>query len=507
MSAQPLPGILASLAPVLDHYGYLAVGGFILVEDFGIPLPGETILIAAAVYAGSGRLSVVAVGLIALVAAIIGDNIGYAIGYFGGRALVLRFGKYVHLTSERLEKAEGFFQRYGGVVVAGARFVEGLRQANGIVAGTIRMRWPKFLLFNAIGAALWVTVWVSIGYLAGSHITPIYNTITRYALYLLIALAIVAAALITRAVVRRRRRTQDATNTGDARKTGATPDTGTAPMGEDDAMAPQYGPHRWSAGYHDTGHNAALRGATFMVSDLAGAKFIDCDMRQVKIVDSWLVDVSVSGYLSNFVVNDVDVTAFVAAELDRRHPERVQLREMQTADDYRAMWGTVERLWSETTARAERLPAQALDERVGDEWSFVETMRHLIFITDSWASRTVRDVPMPYHPFGLPQTAYAPADAASLGIDLAARPTFAEVMTVRAGRMATVRGIVGSLTDTELGRICTLSPAPGYPEESRTVGDCLAVLMEEESEHHRFAVRDLAVLEETGRSGRSGLII
>ena len=206
MSAQPLPGILASLAPVLNQYGYLAVGGFVLLEDFGIPVPGETILIAAAVYAGSGRLSIIGVALVAMLAAIIGDNIGYAIGHFGGRTLVLRFGKYVHLTSERLDKAERFFDRYGGWVVAGARFVEGLRQANGIVAGTIRMPWLKFLAFNAIGAALWVSVWASIGYLAGGHITVIYDTITRYSLYFLIALVVVVAALVVRAVVRRRRR-------------------------------------------------------------------------------------------------------------------------------------------------------------------------------------------------------------------------------------------------------------------------------------------------------------
>jgi membrane protein DedA with SNARE-associated domain len=206
MSAQPLPGILASLAPVLNHYGYLAVGGFVLLEDFGIPVPGETILIAAAVYAGSGQLSIIGVALVAVLAAIIGDNIGYAIGYFGGRTLVLRFGRYVHLTSERLDKAERFFDRYGGLVVAGARFVEGLRQANGIVAGTIRMHWLKFLAFNALGAALWVGVWASIGYLAGGHITVIYNTITRYSLYFLIALVVVVAALVVRAVVRRRRR-------------------------------------------------------------------------------------------------------------------------------------------------------------------------------------------------------------------------------------------------------------------------------------------------------------
>jgi membrane protein DedA with SNARE-associated domain len=205
MSAQPLPGLLEHLAPVLDHYGYLAVGGFIMLEDFGIPVPGETILIAAAAYAGAGRLNIVAVGLVAVVAAMAGDNIGYAVGFFGGRALVLRFGKYVGLTSQRLDKAEGFFDRYGGVVVAGARFIEGLRQANGIVAGTIRMPWPRFLIFNTLGAVLWVGAWASVGYLAGGHITAIYDTVSRYSLYLLIALAVVVAALIIRVVVRRHR--------------------------------------------------------------------------------------------------------------------------------------------------------------------------------------------------------------------------------------------------------------------------------------------------------------
>jgi membrane protein DedA with SNARE-associated domain len=202
MSAQPLPGLLAQLAPVLDHYGYLAVGGFIMLEDFGVPVPGETILIAAAVYAGAGRLNIVAVGLIAVLAAMVGDNIGYAVGFFGGRALVLRWGRYVGLTSGRLDRAEGFFARYGGAVVAGARFLEGLRQANGIVAGTVRMPWLRFAAFNALGAALWVSVWASVGYLAGGHITAIYNTVSSYSLYLLIALAIVVAALTTLATLR-----------------------------------------------------------------------------------------------------------------------------------------------------------------------------------------------------------------------------------------------------------------------------------------------------------------
>jgi hypothetical protein len=264
-------------------------------------------------------------------------------------------------------------------------------------------------------------------------------------------------------------------------------------------MAPQYGPHRWSAGYHDDGSNAAFRGARFMVADLTGARFTDCDMREVKIVDSYLVDVDVSGWVANFAVNGVDVTGYVAAELDRRHPERVQLRQLASAGDFRAMWDTVERLWSEDVARARRLPEAALQERVDGEWSFTETLRHLIYIADSWASRTVLDEPMPFHRLGLPQTAYAPADAAALGMDLAARPSFEEVLSVRGERMAVVRAIVAGLTDGELERLCARSPAPGYPEEARPVGECLSVVMEEECEHHRYAVRDLAVLEERGR--------
>ena len=103
--------------------------------------------------------------------------------------------------------------------------------------------------------------------------------------------------------------------------------------------------------------------------------------------------------------------------------------------------------------------------------------------------------PMPYHPFGLPQPGITPADAAALGIDLDARPPLAEVLDVRGTRMALVRDIVDGLTDDDLERVCPRLPAPGYPEEARSVGLCLGVVMREECEHSRYAVRDLAVLE------------
>jgi membrane protein DedA with SNARE-associated domain len=199
-----LPGFLATLAPLLDHWGYLAVGFLLFVEDFGVPAPGETVLIAASVYAGAGRLNIVAVGLIGFAAAVLGDNLGYAIGRLGGRTLVLRFGRYVFLTEKRLEKAEAFFTRHGGKIVTVARFIEGLRQANGIIAGLTKMPWPRFVAFNALGAALWVGTWTSVGYLAGNHIGTIYTEVNRYALYLLAAVALLVAALIVRYWRRRR---------------------------------------------------------------------------------------------------------------------------------------------------------------------------------------------------------------------------------------------------------------------------------------------------------------
>ena len=245
----------------------------------------------------------------------------------------------------------------------------------------------------------------------------------------------------------------------------------------------------------DYDHTSRFRDARFTGADLTGATLRDCDLRRVKIADSWLIDVDVSGLVGNFVVNDVDVTAFVEAELDRRHPERVQVRDMRTADDYRATWDAIERVWSDAVARAERLPEPDRHERVDDEWSFVETLRHLVFATDAWAARTVLDEPLPFHRLGVTHSSYPPADASTLGIDLDARPSYPEVMQARASRVALVRGIVDGLTDADLERTCARTPAPGYPEESRSVGRCLRTVMNEECEHHRYAVRDLAVLE------------
>jgi len=211
-AAEHLPGVLQSLEPTLNQFGYLAVAGLVLIEDFGVPVPGETILILAAVDAGTGRLNVWLVALLGFLGALLGDNIGFGIGHFGGRPLIERYGRYIFLTPERVAKATGFFDRHGGWVIIVARFIEGLRQANGIIAGISGIRWTKFLVFNAIGAALWVAVWTSVGYFSGSHINTIYNDATRYDTDLALGLGALLLAFIALRTVRvRRARASNAT--------------------------------------------------------------------------------------------------------------------------------------------------------------------------------------------------------------------------------------------------------------------------------------------------------
>ncbi len=185
-----------SLSALATRYGYLGVAVTVFVEGFGVPAPGETAIVAAAGAAGHGRLNILVVALVAFTAAVCGDSLGYLIGRVGGRRLVLRYGRFVRLTPDRFARVEAFMSRHGPKVVAGARFVEGLRQLNGIVAGATGMPWPRFVLFNAIGAALWVGAWSTIGYLAGDHWEAIIGVVRRYEPYFLAAAVIGGLAVL-----------------------------------------------------------------------------------------------------------------------------------------------------------------------------------------------------------------------------------------------------------------------------------------------------------------------
>jgi membrane protein DedA with SNARE-associated domain len=198
-----LPGLLHSLSSVLDRYGCLALVGVVAIEGIGIPAPGQIILIAAGGYAASGQLNIVAVLIFALLAAVIGDNLGYAIGHYRGRPLVRRFGRFIFLTEDRVAATERFFRGRGNMVVLAGRFVHGLRQAIGIVAGMADMQWRRFLTYNIVGAIAWVGIWVLVGYLAQTHIPKIYATFLQYQTYVLAALAVVVIALLTRWLYRR----------------------------------------------------------------------------------------------------------------------------------------------------------------------------------------------------------------------------------------------------------------------------------------------------------------
>lgn len=200
--------LLASspLTGAVDRFGWFGIFVLVFIESFGIPAPGETAIIAGAAYAGSGHLSIVAVAAAAFVAAVTGDSIGYLIGRRGGRPLVHRFGRFVRLTPARLDKVESFMTRRGPAIVMIARFVEGLRQFNGVVAGISGMPFPRFLLWNTLGAALWVGCWSTAGYLAGDHIEAIASAISRY----VVVAAGVAVLLLLAYVWRRRRRKRTA---------------------------------------------------------------------------------------------------------------------------------------------------------------------------------------------------------------------------------------------------------------------------------------------------------
>lgn len=196
--------LLGSLEPLIREHGAVAVLVIITLESFGVPLPGESLLLLASGLAARGELSTPAVAAAAFAGAVLGDNIGYAIGRYAGRTLLLRHGDKIGLTAERLDQVEAAFHRFGPPAVAFARFVAVLRQLNGVVAGTLAMPWWRFLPFNAIGAALWVGVWLTVGHEVGAHVEALTRLAVRFWPGLL-AVALVAVAAV---VLWRRRRAE-----------------------------------------------------------------------------------------------------------------------------------------------------------------------------------------------------------------------------------------------------------------------------------------------------------
>ena len=236
-----------------------------------------------------------------------------------------------------------------------------------------------------------------------------------------------------------------------------------------------------------------LRGSRFERVDLTDARFHAVDLSRVTIRNADLVDVDITGYLHNVQVNGVDIGPLIEAELDRLHPERLKLRPT-TADGYRNAWAVVEAMWPPTVERARRLPPDLLHERVDGEWSFIETMRHLVFATDAWVRRAYLGELSPYDALDLPHTEMG--DVPGVPNDPDARPSLDEVLALRADRIAGVRQAMAELTDDRLSETTEPVEAPGYPSPDRyAVTRCLNAAVNEEWWHHRYAVRDLAILE------------
>jgi membrane protein DedA with SNARE-associated domain len=179
----------------LATYGYLAVFAFVGIESLGVPFPGETMLLTAAIYAGTtSELSIALVIAAALAGAIIGDNIGFGIGYWGGYRLLVRYGKYLRLDQARLKVGRYLFVRHSGKVVFFGRFVSVLRTYAAFLAGTNRMPWGRFLVFNASGGILWATLYGLGAYYLGHEIERVGKPVG-------IAIAVVVAIVIVVAII------------------------------------------------------------------------------------------------------------------------------------------------------------------------------------------------------------------------------------------------------------------------------------------------------------------
>jgi hypothetical protein len=260
------------------------------------------------------------------------------------------------------------------------------------------------------------------------------------------------------------------------------------------------------------GADGGLRGARFDHADLSGSRFEHVDLSEARfhLVDLRgariqqavmhgvvlrgveLGDVDIDGEVENLTINGVDVGPLIEAELDRRHPERAKLRPTDP-DGFQEAWTIIERLWDDTVDRARRLDPELLHASVDGEWSFIQTLRHLVFATDAWVRRAVLGDPAPWDPLDLPFDTFR--ELPGVPCDRDARPSLEEVLELRRDRMATVRQVIDDLTEERLAGHTVPVTEPGYPDPvGFPVRDCLLCILSEEWHHRRFAERDLAAL-------------
>ena len=233
-----------------------------------------------------------------------------------------------------------------------------------------------------------------------------------------------------------------------------------------------------------------LRGARFVRADLSGAVLRGVDLAGTDIDAPWLFDGD-----SALLVNGVDVVPLVDAELDRRFPGREQ-RRAQDPEGLRAAWSALERTWGRTLERVAAMPPGTADVSVDGEWSFAQTLRHLVMATDTWLGKAVLEREQPYHPLGQPHSEYA-TDGYDLAVFTPGTPSYDDVLEARAGRVDLVRDFLAGVTAEGLAAPRT---DPWGPEHTLPVRSCLHVILNEEWEHHRYAVRDLDAIDAGSRT-------
>jgi DinB superfamily/Pentapeptide repeats (8 copies) len=229
-----------------------------------------------------------------------------------------------------------------------------------------------------------------------------------------------------------------------------------------------------------------LAGAVFWGADLSGARFRDVNLTDAKISHAWLVNVDVDALIDKVVINGVDVTEYVN-ERDPWYPLRAMIRPPKTPDDARAAWVALEDEWAKTLELAKALPEDALHQSVNDEFSFVQTLRHLVFAVDKWF--TVPVLGEPFHPIGLPNS--GSVDFPWPGLDYTVTPSLSEALAVRADRATRVREYLAAVTAADFTR-----PVDVLENGTNPVQECLFTVFEEEFWHNRYARRDLALLQE-----------
>ena len=235
--------------------------------------------------------------------------------------------------------------------------------------------------------------------------------------------------------------------------------------------------------------------------DFSNSRLHNGNFENARITGAWLHNADIDGYIGGLKINGVEVARLIDKELNRLYPERGKLR-ADNPSTLAAAWAIIEDLWQATVDRAKALPEPLLDERVNGEWSFVETLRHLIFATDAWLLFMVKREPRPYHPWGLPHTEFR--EGPKLGVDESASPSLEEVLQVRRQRMATVKELIANVDSKDLERHAEPPDEAGYPQRSETVQTCFRIILDEEWAHNLYANRDLGILEARLRAESAG---